>query len=323
MLPVVLITGFLGSGKTTLLNELLKQNHGLKIAVIENEFGEKNIDYEFVLHEKEQIYQMQNGCICCNVREDLLTALKEIWNLKTQGKTNFETVIIETTGLADPTPVLHTLKQDQFLAQHFYIDSIICLVDSVNFKTQIERSPEVKKQITAANIVLLNKIDLLKDHSQIEEVRDHILCLNPFAKIINTSHAKCEMGDVFLKKLFVESQKVNAGEFKFKTRVANHDPLVKSYYFEINEVINPFIFNFWLDLLMFQYAGDLYRMKGVLHLKDEPHKIFLQVVHDYIELNKGPLWEEHELRQSQIVIIGKSLDRSVFEAGFKSCTKAD
>ncbi len=133
MIPVTLITGFLGSGKTTLLNCILKQNHGRKIAVIENEFGEKNIDYEFVLHEKEQIFQMTNGCICCNVREDLIKTMHSILEFADK----FDSVIIETTGVADPSPVLHTLKQDQILAEKFQIDSIVCLIDSKNFIKQL------------------------------------------------------------------------------------------------------------------------------------------------------------------------------------------
>lgn len=318
MIPVTLITGFLGSGKTTLLNCILKQNHGRKIAVIENEFGEKNIDYEFVLHEKEQIFQMTNGCICCNVREDLIKTMHSILEFADK----FDSVIIETTGVADPSPVLHTLKQDPLLAQKFYIDSIVCLIDSKNFLTQIDRSPEVKKQVTSANLALVNKIDLV-DEKILMNIENKLLELNPELELIRTSNSNVKLDQVFLRGLFKTKESVP----KFIARAKNnplkatHESGIDSRFFEFDGEIHPQYFGVWIDLLFFQFADQLYRMKGIIRFKNEPNRIFFQAVHDYLELAPGEPWQDDEEFKNQIVVIGKDLDFDVIEAGFESCVK--
>jgi G3E family GTPase len=311
MKPITIITGYLGSGKTTLLNNILKQNHGRKIAVIENEFGEKNIDYEFVLHEKEQIYQMTNGCICCNVREDLITTLHEIHLLSEK----FDSIIIETTGIADPSPILHTLKQDKILKENYEIDSIVCLIDAKNYLTQIERSPEVKKQLTSSNIVLINKIDLVQP-SIVTSIKNSIETLNPEAQVLESKYSEILLNEIFLQYKFKLSEKTPLFLSKVK-----HDPRVSSQYLEFVGEIDPQYFSIWLDLLFFQCGENLYRMKGVLNFKDDPNRIFFQSIHDYVEFSKGDSWENYPTKESQIVIIGVDLDRKLIESGFKSCVK--
>lgn len=311
MKPITIITGFLGSGKTTLLNQILKQNHGRKIAVIENEFGEKNIDYEFVLHEKEQIYQMTNGCICCNVREDLVKTLNEIHLLSDK----FDSIIIETTGVADPSPVLHTLKQDPILRDNYEIDSIICLLDAKNFLVQIDRSPEVKKQLTAANIVLLNKTDLV-DSETLEITKTKILSLNSDLELIETKYSEVNLEQVFLQYKFKTLSSVPTFLMK-----AKHDQNVSSKFFEFAGEMAPQYFSIWIDLLFFQCSDNLFRMKGILNFKNDPHKVYFQSIHDYLELSKGELWKEEEPRLNQIVVIGSELDFKLIESGFQSCVR--
>lgn len=318
MIPVTLITGFLGSGKTTLLNCILKQNHGRKIAVIENEFGEKNIDYEFVLHEKEQIFQMTNGCICCNVREDLIKTMHSILEYADK----FDSVIIETTGVADPSPVLHTLKQDPKLAEKFQIDSIVCLIDAKNFLMQLERSPEVKKQVTSADLALINKIDLVEE-ATLTEIESKLNVLNPELEMIRTKNSEVELDQVFLRGLF--KTKVSVPKFIAKAKSnplkATHESGIDSRFFEFPGEIHPQYFGVWIDLLFFQFADQLYRMKGIIRFKNEPNRIFFQAVHDYLELAPGEPWKAGEEVKNQIVVIGKDLDFNVIEAGFESCVK--
>lgn len=309
--PITLITGFLGSGKTTLLNHILKGNHGKKIAVIENEFGEKNIDYEFVIHEKEQIYQMTNGCICCNVREDLVKTLKEI----NQFSEKFDSVIIETTGMADPSPVLHTIKQDNELRNSFEIDSIICLIDSKNFIQQIDRNPEVKKQISSANIILLNKVDLITE-SVLEQIKQKIIEINTDVEFLESQYAIVPIDNIFHKYKFRMIDEIP----KFIQKV-KHTENVGTKLIEFEGEVNSHYFGIWLDLLFFQCAENLYRMKGILHFKNEDCRIYFQCIHDYVELSKGPLWENEDLKINQIIVIGPNLDYQLIESGFKSCVK--
>jgi G3E family GTPase len=319
MIPITIVTGYLGSGKTTLLNCILRQNHGKKIAVIENEFGEKNIDYEFVLHEKEQIFQMSNGCICCNVREDLITTLKAILEF-TEG---FDAIVIETTGVADPSPILHTLKQDPVLLASFEIDSIICLIDAKNILVQLDRSPEVLKQLTAANLVLLNKIDIISNTDELNKIEETIVNLNPECEILKTTKSEVLIEDVFLKNLFKIKNAVPKFMFRAKDKIKNttHELNISSKYIEFSGEISHHFFSIWLDLLFYQYKDNIYRMKGVLSFKNEPHKIYFQAVHDYVELSKADLWGTNEERVSQIVVIGKELDFSLIESGFLGCVK--
>lgn len=325
MIPITIVTGYLGSGKTTLLNCLLKQEHGRKIAIIENEFGEKNIDYEFVLHEKEQIFEMSNGCICCSVREDLVKTLKQILSFSDK----FDSVIIETTGVADPSPVLHTLKQDLELMAHFEIDSIVCLVDGKNLFNQLDRSPEVKKQITSSNIILLNKCDLINDENSISELKNKISNLNPEAEIIQTIKSEIKLDQVFLRYLFKIKENVPKFMVKAKSNFslsnskaeAEHEDNVESKYFNFSGEISHHYFTVWIDLLFFQFSDNLYRMKGIMNFKDEPCKVYFQAVHDYVEMIKAEPWEDDESKENQIVVIGKDLDFVMIEAGFESCVK--
>lgn len=322
LIPITIITGYLGSGKTTLLNNILQQKHGRKIAVIENEFGEINLDYEFVLHEKENIFEMTNGCICCNVREDLVTTLKQIVNLDQK----FDTVVIETTGVADPSPVLHTIKQDPELRSLFYIDSILCVVDAKNIKNQMERSPEVKKQLTAAQLVLINKKDLLPTEEFIE-LEDYLRRYNPIAEYVVSSYGKVPLEQIFLRNLFSTSKsvpKLVQSSSKFQsvvTRpVASHEENIQTKYFEFSGAIDPNYFTIWIDILFFQFAEGLYRMKGILHFKNEPKKVVFQSIHDYAEMTKVEEWGD-EVPLNRFVVIGKDIDFTVIESGLKNCIK--
>lgn len=322
-IPITIITGYLGSGKTTLLNKILQQNHGRKIAVIENEFGEINLDYEFVLHEKENIFEMTNGCICCNVREDLVTTLKQIVNLDQK----FDTVVIETTGVADPSPVLHTLKQDPELRSLFYVDSILCVVDAKNIHQQMDRSPEVKKQLTAAQLVLINKKDLVPTEDFIE-LENFLKRYNPLAEFVVSQYGDVPLEQIFLRNLFstsksvpklVQAGKSMAPALSTKPK-AEHEENIQTKYFEFAGAIDPNYFTIWIDILFFQFSANLYRMKGILQFKNEPKKVVFQSIHDYAEITKTEDWGD-ETPMNKFVVIGKDIDFNIIESGLKNCIK--
>ncbi|NOT79992.1 MAG: GTP-binding protein [Bacteriovoracaceae bacterium] len=323
-IPVTILTGYLGSGKTTILNYILKENHGKKIAVIENEFGEKNIDSEFVIHQKENIYQMTNGCICCNVRDDLVKTLQDIIKLNY----NFESIIIETTGVADPNPILHTFKQIAFLGEHFEIDSIICVIDSKNIQRQIERSIEVKKQISSSNLYVLSKADLASNE-EIIWAQNKIMSLNPSAETHLSSNANFDIDKIFMRGLFRTKIAVPAFFKKprsampifTKIQNADHEEGVESMSLELAGKMDEMLLNLWLNILFERASDEIYRMKGILFLDDNLQKTFLQCVHDFVELVPSDDITDQDLKINQIVIIGKNLNREMIEIGFKSCIK--
>lgn len=254
---------------------------------------------------------MTNGCICCNVREDLIKTFHEIHTLKDK----FDSVIIETTGVADPSPVLHSLKQDQLIRENYEIDSIICLIDGKNFQIQIDRSPEVKKQIIASNFALINKCDLIDEKIR-KNIVEKINLINPDIEIIETEYSKVPLNQIFLKYKFNTSLSVP----RFLAK-AKHQENISSRFFEFPGEMNQQFFSIWIDLLFFQCGENLYRMKGILNFKNEPHKVYFQSIHDYLELSKGELWSDNDLKNNQIVVIGLDLDYQLIESGFKSCIK--
>jgi len=243
-IPVTVITGFLGSGKTTLLNRILTENHGKRIAVIENEFGEIGIDQELVIREKEEIFEMNNGCICCTVRGDLLRIIKKL----IKDKKKFDHIIIETTGLADPAPVAQTFLTDQELYENTVIDSIITIVDAKHISLHIDSSPEAKEQIAFADIILLNKIDLIKE-VEVSKLEEKIKSINKFAKIYRTENTQIDI-----------SKLLDVGSFDLE-KVKEVDP-------SFLEIEYPFEYGAIYKLKLGEY--DLLFDKG----PDESMKIF-------------------------------------------------
>lgn len=311
--PVTVLTGFLGSGKTTLLNYILTANHGKKIAVIENEFGEIGIDHEIVVNADEEIFEMNNGCICCTVRGDLIRILNQL----SKKKNKFDYVIIETTGMADPAPVAQTFFVDEQIKSQFTLDAIITVVDGLHVFEQLDRSPECPQQIAFADVVLLNKTDLIKT-DQKEKALMQIQAINPGVKVIPTIK-----GEVNLDQI------LNVGSFDLDRTLEIHPNFLKGHHHHHSQVgsvglttdkeLNIEKFQAWIGNLLQTQGADIYRVKGLIAMPGKDQRYVFQGVHMQTEGQFGSPWRPDEVRKSQLVFIGKNLDRAKLEQGFQAC----
>ncbi len=313
-IPVTILTGFLGSGKTTLLNRLLTENHGKKIAVIENEYGEIGIDHDLVISSDEELFEMNNGCICCSVRGDLLRILGKLLRRKTP----LDTVLIETTGLADPGPVIQTFYADEELQTSFSIDSLVTMVDTKHVLQHLDTDEECRKQIGFADIVLLNKIDLIVP-AELDDLEKRLRGINGFARYYRTKDAAIDPAQIFGVGAFDLNRK-----FDFDPKVLDetahvHNDSVSSVGLQLDKALDIHKIDKWMGQLLKEKGADIYRMKGILNIEGQPKKFVFQGVHMLFDgLPQAP-WSGSEKRESRIVFIGKNLDRAALKKGFESC----
>ncbi|PAW77095.1 MAG: cobalamin biosynthesis protein CobW [Verrucomicrobia bacterium Tous-C9LFEB] len=312
--PVTILTGFLGSGKTTLLNRLLTENHGKKIAVIENEYGEIGIDHDLVINSDEELFEMNNGCICCSVRGDLLRILGKLLRRKTP----LDAVLIETTGLADPGPVIQTFYADEELQTRFSIDAIVTMVDTKHVLQHLEKDVECRKQIGFADIVLLNKTDLVSP-AELDDLEQRLKGINGFARYYRTKDAEIEPEKIFGAGAFDLNKK-----FEFDPKVLDetahtHNDSVSSVGFTLDRPLDINKIDHWMGKLLREKGGDIFRMKGILNIEGQPRKFVFQGVHMLFDGRPQAPWGESEKRQSRIVFIGQNLDRAALQKGFESC----
>ncbi len=318
-IPVTIITGFLGAGKTTLLNFLIKEYPEKKFAVIENEFGEINIDSELIVSTENNIFELSNGCICCVLNDDLITLLYEL--LET--KKGFNHLIIETTGMADPGAVALNFITDFGIQQHYRLDGMIALADAINLSQQLEEVEEVAKQLAVADLILLNKSTSVSSE-KLDILKSSIKKINQAAML----HV-CDYGAP--KGINLLSLKAFSAKFVLATDFENYEPasimkhgLVKEHiHSDITSVsvvlkgkLHPIIFDNWITLLLF--SSSIYRIKGILNMDTFDKKFIFQAVGSQFVSELGPEWEQEE-RVSKMVFIGKKLDRKVIEEGFLKC----
>ncbi|MAR10797.1 MAG: cobalamin biosynthesis protein CobW [Blastopirellula sp.] len=313
--PVTVLTGFLGSGKTTLLNRILSENHGKRIAVIENEFGEIGVDNDLVIASEEEIFEMNNGCICCNVRGDLIRILGNL--MKRRDK--FDHIMIETTGMADPGPVAQTFFMDDEMREAFNLDGVVTLIDAKHVLLHIDDGDEVKEQIAFADVILLNKVDLVSP-KELDQLEDRIQSMNPTAKIHRTQDAVVDMDKV-----------LDIGGFDLN-RAIEEDPNFTRHYRqdhphdnEITSVgittpgeLNPEEFHSWMHDLLDTKGPDIFRMKGILSFSGTKERYVFQGVHMLFDGRIDRPWREGE-RANSLVFIGRNLNREVLNAGFSAC----
>ncbi len=353
LIPATILTGFLGSGKTTLLKRVLQEAHGQKIAVIENEFGEENIDNDILVSDtNEQIIQMSNGCICCTIREDLRTTLQLLAAKKRKGLLDFERVVIETTGLADPGPVTQTFFMDDEIAESFLLDSVITLVDAKHAAQQLNDRQEARRQVGFADQIFISKADLVSAE-ELDALQHRLKHMNPRApqKAVHFGdvalnevfdlrgfnlNAKLEIDPDFLKEEEHDHDHSQCGHDHSHDHDHahgehcnhpshqhghghhhHHDDDVKSFVFRSDRALDPAKLEDFLGAIINIYGPRMLRYKGVLNMKGTDRKVIFQGVHQLMGSDLGPQWAEGEPRTSKMVFIGIDLPRDIFLQGLE------
>jgi G3E family GTPase len=343
LIPATILTGFLGSGKTTLLKRVLSEAHGQKIAIIENEFGEENIDSDILVTEtKEQIVQMSNGCICCTIREDLRATLQLLGAKKRKGLLDFERVVIETTGLADPGPVAQTFFMDDEIAETFLLDSIITLVDAKHADKQLDDRQEARRQVGFADQIFISKADLVSK-DELDALVHRLKHMNPRAPMKPVHFGEVPIKDVFDLRGFNLNAKLDIDpDFLKEDEHAHHDhdhhdhdhehgehcdhphhhhvdDDVKSFVFKSEQAFDPAKLEDFLGAVVNIYGPKMLRYKGVLFMKGTDRKVIFQGVHQLMGSDLGPEWQPGEARSSKMVFIGIDLPKDIFMQGLQQC----
>jgi G3E family GTPase len=319
LIPVTILTGFLGSGKTTLLNRILKEQHGHRIAVIENEFGEAGIDNELLVQDRdEQIVEMNNGCICCTVRGDLMRILGELQARKKAGQLHFDRVIIETTGLADPAPVAQTFFVDDDIGQQYLLDAIVTMVDAKHAPQQLDEHHEAQEQVGFADRILITKTDVVPPND-VATLRQRLVQMNPRAKVGEARHGQARIDDL----LDIRGFNLNAIleiEPDFLTDVEHeHDDDVTSFVFREDKPLDLDRIEDFLGGVLQVYGTQLMRYKGVLNIQGMKQRVVLQGVHMLMGSDAGSPWKPGEKRESKMVFIGRDMPKDVLLDGLAQC----
>jgi G3E family GTPase len=318
MVPVTILTGFLGSGKTTLLNRILREDHGHRIAVIENEFGEVGVDNAIIEQTDEQIVEMNNGCICCTVRGDLIRILGTLKEKRDKGALAFDRVVIETTGMADPGPVAQTFFTDEEIANYYLLDSIITLVDAKHAPRQLDEFHEAQEQVGFADRILLSKTDLVKEE-EVKDLSERLRYMNPRAPIKPVHFGNAPLEEVLDLRGF-NLNAILEIDPKFLTDVAHeHHDEVESFVFKSDKPFDGDKLEQFLSGMIQVYGPDLLRYKGVLWMKGNPRRVVFQGVHMMMGGDLGKPWAKGEKKSSILVFIGKKLPRDLFLAGLEQC----
>jgi len=347
LIPVTILTGFLGSGKTTLLKRILTEAHGQKIAVIENEFGEENIDNDILVNDtQENIIQMNNGCICCSIREDLRETLHTLAEKKRKGELVFDRVVIETTGLADPGPVAQTFFMDEEIAEQYLLDSILTLVDAKHADTQLNDRQEARRQIGFADQIFISKTDLVAA-DDVKALMHRLTHMNPRAPQKAVHFGDVAIADVFdlrgfnlNAKLDIDPDFLKADDHDHAHEGHNHaegehcdhpshaaeqghhhvhDDDVKSFVFRSDKAFSPAKLEDFLGAIVNIYGPRMLRYKGVLNMEGTERKVIFQGVHQLMGSDLGPAWAEGEAKTSKMVFIGIDLPKDIFMQGLEQC----
>ena len=311
--PVTVLTGYLGAGKTTLLNRILTENHNQRIAVIVNEFGEVGIDHQLVIDADEEIFEMNNGCICCTVRGDLIRIINELM----KRRDSFDHLVIETTGLADPAPVIQSFFVDETMLRQTQLDAVVTVVDAKYIWNHWE-SCEAQEQIAFADVILLNKTDLVTAE-ELKLLENKVRGVNAIASIFSTQN--CEVGlDKLLGVEAFDLKNALSIDPEFLDETAHdHDQSVTSVAITEFGSVDSDKLNRWLYQLVQERGPDIFRMKGILDVDQTPRRFVFQGVHMTLDGRPGKPWRPEETRRSELVFIGRNLDEMELRAGFKSC----
>ncbi|NJL10926.1 MAG: GTP-binding protein [Calothrix sp. SM1_7_51] len=312
--PVTVLTGYLGAGKTTLLNRILTHEHGKKVAVIVNEFGEVGIDNQLVIDADEEIFEMNNGCICCTVRGDLIRIIGNL--MKRRNK--FDHLVIETTGLADPAPVIQTFFVDEDLREQLELDAVVTVVDAKHISQHWD-ADEAQEQIAFADVILLNKTDLVTPE-QLDELEKRIRSMNLMAKIHRTRDSQVAMDVLLGVKAFdlERALEIEPG-FLEEEHDHEHDDTVFSVALVSPGEVDGEKLNAWLSELLRTQGADIFRMKGILNIAGEDNRFVFQGVHMIFEGKPDRAWKENETRKNELVFIGRNLNEAQMKEDFFAC----
>ena len=342
-IPVTVLTGYLGAGKTTLLNRILSEPHGKRYAVIVNEFGEIGIDNELVVGADEEVFEMNNGCICCTVRGDLVRILDGL--MRRKGK--FDAIIVETTGLADPAPVAQTFFIDENVGRRTKLDAVVTVADAKWLNERLKDAPEAKNQIAFADVILINKTDLVSPE-ELSEVEARIRGINPYAKVHKAEHAKVPLNAVLGRNAFdldrildLEPEFLGSEnddhhhhdhDHKHGDHAHDHDHAhahggLKHYHDEemqsislhTDRPLDPDKFLPWVQDLVQKEGPNILRCKGILAFKDDDERFVFQGVHMILDGDHQRPWKTDEKRESRIIFIGRNLPGKMISEGFESC----
>jgi len=351
-IPVTVLTGYLGAGKTTLLNRILSEPHGKKFAVIVNEFGEIGIDNELIVNADEEVFEMNNGCICCTMRGDLVRIIDGL--MRRKGK--FDAIIVETTGLADPAPVAQTFFMDEQVGAKTKLDAVVTVADAKWLNERLKDAPEVKNQIAFADVILINKTDLVSP-AELSEIEARIRAINPYARLHRTERAKIDIAEVLGRNAFdldrildiepafleVEESHSHGGLHEHehgenhvhhhgqKDEHAHndvhvhrglkhyHDEDMQSVALKTDQPLNPDKFFPWVQDLVATDGPSILRCKGILSFKDDPERFVFQGVHMILDGDHQRPWKADEIRNSRIIFIGRNLPEEKIRTGFESC----
>jgi G3E family GTPase len=313
--PVTVLTGYLGAGKTTLLNRILTETHGKRYAVIVNEFGEVGIDNDLIVNADEEIFEMNNGCICCTVRGDLIRILEGL--MKRRGK--FDGIIVETTGLADPAPVAQTFLVDDDVRRNTKLDAIVTVIDAKHLLGEIDQAHEAQEQIAFADVVLLNKTDLVSE-ADIKTIETRIRSINPYAIIHRTERCALDLEKVLDRNAFDLNRVLEfEPDFLNEAHEHEHDSHVKSLSLTTDTPLIPQKFLPWIQEIAQQFGTDILRLKGIIQFQDDPDRFVIQGVHMLLEGDHQRPWKADEPRTSRLVFIGRDLPEDVLKEGFSRC----
>jgi G3E family GTPase len=338
-IPVTVLTGYLGAGKTTLLNRILSEPHGKKYAVIVNEFGEIGIDNDLIVGADEEVFEMNNGCICCTVRGDLIRIIDGL--MRRKGK--FDAIIVETTGLADPAPVAQTFFVDENVGAKTRLDAVVTVADAKWLRDRLRDAPEAKNQIAFADVILINKTDLVTE-AELREVEARIRGINPYAKLHRTQRAQIALHEVLGRNAFdlerildIEPEFLHADDHGHDHDHDHdhahghdhshshgglkhyHDEDMQSISMSTDQPLDPDKFFPFIQNLTQAEGPNILRSKGILSLKDDPQRFVFQGVHMMLDGDHQREWKDGEKRQSRIVFIGRNLPEEKIRKGFESC----
>jgi G3E family GTPase len=336
-IPVTVLTGYLGAGKTTLLNRILSEPHGQKYAVIVNEFGEIGIDNDLIVGVDEEIFEMNNGCICCTVRGDLIRIIQGL--IRRKGK--FDAIIVETTGLADPAPVAQTFFVDDEIGRKAKLDAVVTIADARWLKDRLRDAPEAKNQIAFADVILINKTDLVGD-ADLREIEARIRAINPYARLHHTQRCAVPLAEVLHRNAFdldrildVEPQFLERGDDHDHHSHDHadgrhndhdhgglrhyHDEDMQSLSLKTDRALDPSKFFPWIQNLVAQEGKNILRSKGILAFKDDPKRFAFQGVHMMLDGDHQRDWRDSEKRESRIIFIGRELPERMIRKGFEEC----